>query len=326
MLSSCHHASAGERARAAMLFARALHGYGLTMGLAELVAYLRTLPDDWASWLVYADALSERGDARGQLLVLAHSLRTRAGDDAAMRAELEGLEDAWMVTWGDQLRPDDGDRYDQHRRLAPLGRGAPTPGDLLPILGRPMSQLLALLEPGELSTLDVSPIFELHHQQVIAAVLAWIERAFDGVSPPDEDHTTLHQAEAADNYEGCDRSRDFLGRWQEFPDDQLLANQWALPHLDEQGIHYYVPAVMSFALRHHEAGGWLTESLEYTLQPSSAPLRDYQQQRFSLLDRGQRAAIYAYSLIRGHAEAWSRVFEAERHEERADWFEIYSPR
>src|SRR5262245_47902281 len=134
------------------------------MGLSELVTYLRTFPDDWDSWLVYADVLSERDDPRGQFLVLAHCLLMT--DDAAMRAELEHLEDSWMLTWDEHLCPSDMDCYDRFRRLAPLGRGSPTPRDLLPILDRPLSKLLALLDPGEPSTNDVSPVFEHHGRQV----------------------------------------------------------------------------------------------------------------------------------------------------------------
>src|SRR5438093_755885 len=118
------------------------------MGMAELVTHLRTLPEDWGSWLVYADALSERGDPRGELLVRAHRLQTTALADTGMRAELERLEDHWMRSWG-EVHAEDIAGYDRCRRMAPLGEGAPTPSDLLPILGRPISHLLALLDPDE---------------------------------------------------------------------------------------------------------------------------------------------------------------------------------
>ena len=286
---------------------------------AELVAYLRSLPDDWGSWLVFADALSERGDDRGQFLVLEH----RAQDIGA-------LADDWMATWGNTLCADDGEQYKLFRRLATLATADITPDDLRPTFARPVSQLLALLEPGESLGLPLSPVFALQRERVVAAVLAWIDRAFDGVPVPDEDHRTIYQAEAADSYASCDRSRDHLGRWQDLPDAHLLENQWALAHLDEQGIHYYLPAVMSFALRDPPGNDyWLTESLEYTLEPSSPDLRDYEQLRLALLDRAQRAAIYAFTLTRRYsnaAVAWARVFEAERTGERPDWFELYSPR
>jgi uncharacterized protein (TIGR02996 family) len=306
------------------------------MSLANLLAHLQTLPDDWPSWLVYADMLSERGDERGLLLVLAHQLdmaRATATSDKhdALRAELETRELEWLTLHLDPSRHLD----DLHARclaLAPLGRGTQTPADLVGVFRRPTSQLLALVDiEGEDAEREEPAVFAAHLQQVRAAVIAWIDRAFDGVPPPDDAHRTLHQAEAADSYETCDRSRDHLGPWQQLPEEQLLANQWALAHLDEQGIRYYAPAVMTFALRQsgrHPDDHWLTESFEYTLEPSGPELRSHQQQRFSLLDRAQRAAIYAYTVARGHdsaMRAWARVFEGEREGARDDWFSLFSP-
>jgi uncharacterized protein (TIGR02996 family) len=278
-----------------------------------LLRQLRELPDDWESWLVYADALSERGDLRGELLVAEH----RGAPEAA------ALADDWMLMSSDLLRDDDLDAYEAFRRWTVLAPRAA-------VFARPLSQLIALLEPGQRAP-GLSPVFARHREEAVAAVLDWIDRAFDGVPAPDLAHRTIHQAEAADNYESCDRSRDHLGRWQDLPESQLLDNQWALAHLDVQGILYYLPAVMSFALRHvepHPRDHWITESLEYTIEPSKSGLREYQQGRFAQFDREQRAAIYAFALVRRHdkaAAAWARVFEAELHGARADWFELYSP-
>jgi hypothetical protein len=101
-----------------------------------------------------------------------------------------------------------------------------------------------------------------------AEVLAVIDRAFDGVPFPGPTHRSLYQAEAADSYAGCDQSRDHRGRWQELPDAHLLDCQCALPFLDADGLHYYLPAIMSFAAREPRDAGpraWLCESLEYNL-------------------------------------------------------------
>jgi hypothetical protein len=290
----------------------------------ELVAYLHGLPDDWGSWLVLADALCEQGDERGQLLVLEHRLATVAlapAEATELRREADAIADAWLASWGDFLRSDDAEQCAWSRRLAPLAE-----------LAHPISQLLALLEPSDDVALGLSPPLALHRDRVLAAARAWIERAFDGVPVPDAHHRTIFQAEAADGYGSCDRSRDHLGRWQDLPDEHLLVNQWAFPHFDEQGICYYLPAAMSFALRHHlipHAGdSWLTTSLAYTIQPSKRELRAYQQGRFALLDRGQRGAIYAFARATDNitaAIAWATVFEAERGSERADWFELFSP-
>jgi hypothetical protein len=115
-----------------------------------------------------------------------------------------------------------------------------------------------------------------------------------------------------------------------------------LPHLDEQGIHYYLPALMCFHLRHflqpHEADGRLTESLGYTLQRTSEKLRDHQKERFSLLNAEQRRVIYAFTLCTSieawpasypfilftdldTADAWEHAMDGE-----ADtWFECFFP-
>ena len=302
--------------------------------MTDLVTYLRGLPDDWDSWLVYADLLLDRGDLRGEMLVLERTAALAAAESRVLYECASVMADDWMIEVGaTHLCEGDVDQYATFRSLAMLADD-PTPTDLKPTFARPISQLLALLEPRERGgeRPGLSPVFGLQRDRVIAATLAWIDRAFDGVPVPDRQHRTIHQAEAADNYESCDRSRDHLGRWQDLPEDHLLANQWALSHLDDQGIHYYIPAAMCFALRHqvshHVRDTWLTESLGYTLGPSGTDLRGYQQQRFGLFDRDQRAAIYAFTLVRGYTEqaaAWRRVFVAERAAACNDWFELYSP-
>ncbi|MCW5805373.1 MAG: hypothetical protein KIT31_23590 [Deltaproteobacteria bacterium] len=295
-------------------------------GHDELVAYLQQLPDDWDSWLVFADALAEAGDARGELLVLEHRLATHPDPD--VRWEADVLADEWLEAYGYDIGDDNRDACVWFRDLAPVAARAPA--DLAPAFARPLAQLLALLATDQ-DQPHMSPVLALQRERVIRAMLAWIDRAFDGIPVPGKNHRTIHQAEAADNHDGCDRSRDHLGRWQDLPDEHLLVNQWALPHLDGAGLHYYAPAVMSFALRHphHERDTWITQSFEFTLVPSKGDLRAYQESRFERFDRAQRAAIYAFTRVAGHrdgAAAWQRVFEAERDGERADWFDLFSPR
>jgi uncharacterized protein (TIGR02996 family) len=43
---------------------------------------LRREPEDWQSWLVYADWLADRGDVRGEAIAIAHRLQTAVLDDA----------------------------------------------------------------------------------------------------------------------------------------------------------------------------------------------------------------------------------------------------
>lgn len=280
---------------------------------------LRDLPaDGWPAWLVHADALTEAGDERGELLVLDYQ-----GQPVRDRAL------AWVESWRAYLP-----YYDvlAFEALCDMPRLAPrAPADLAAPYAQPISQLLALLELGnEQSWDEVSAPFERQHARIAAATLAWIDRAFDGVPPPDEAHRTIHQAEAADNHDMCDRSRDHFGRWQDLPEAHLLANQWAVPHLDVQGMHYYIPAVMTFALRYagtgHLEDRWITESLGYTLGRAKPNLRDYQRARFAAFDHGQRAAILAYVLTAGVSDAigpWMRVLDYEREGPRADWYDHF---
>ena len=301
----------------------------------QLRKHLHTLPELWDDWLVYADGLAARDDSRGRLLVLEHRLTSselhgRAAEE--LRRQVETQTEDWIAEHQSELCGRDAAFLDWHRDLVRgLRPRRRCPTALVQRLELPRSQLLATIELGAPDSGDC-PALALYRRQVVSSVIGWIQRAFDGVPVPDESHRTLFQAEAADNYSQCDRSRDHMGRWQDLPDDHLLANQWALPHLDMQGIHYYLPAVMCFDLRHlfdaHPEDSWITESLEYTLQPSTGSLRAYQQARFQLLDCEQRAAVYAFTVVAGQhqgAAAWRRVFEAEAAEPHDDWFALYSP-
>jgi hypothetical protein len=134
-------------------------------------------------------------------------------------------------------------------------------------------------------------------------VLDAIERAFDGVPFPGKKHRSLFQAEAADNWAGCDQSRDHTGRWQDLPREHILACQFALSHLDAQGTQYYLPAVMSFIVREHDqrradhGNRWIFESVEYGLAFAlhDRGLHDYQQERYRLFTPAQLAAVAAFA-------------------------------
>jgi len=65
----------------------------------ELLAAIYAQPDDDAPRLVYADALQERGDPRGELIALQIRLATEAGEPAMRVRERELLRehgDAWL--------------------------------------------------------------------------------------------------------------------------------------------------------------------------------------------------------------------------------------
>jgi len=301
---------------------------------------LRRFPDDWTDWLVYADWLSEHGDIRGELLAVEHSLWAR-GSGAESRTSDEFTEALWYADeiateWlvDHEVNLDDAEVegatlfLDLGRALLPL---ASTPDPMRAVLAK-RSQVIASLAPRELYPNTPSDSVVVPRDRLIATLIAWISDAFDGAPVPDDDHLTIHQAEAQDNWEGCDRSRDHTGRWQDLPDEHLLANQWGLTHLDEQGVVYYFPATMCHALRHleraHPDDTWLTESLNYNLRPTTAELRDHDQGRLRLFQTGHRAAIHAFTVAVGDPEskaAWTRVVAGDQHGDNPHWFELYSP-
>ena len=122
--------------------------------------------------------------------------------------------------------------------------------------------------------------------------LAAIHAAFDGVPSPAPPSRTLRQAEAWDHYDVVDRSKDHEGRWQDLPAAHIRACQNALPHLDAQGIRYYLPALMCHYLEHTvEQSQWGFDSLLFTLGPASEGLGQYRKQRMALLTDEQCRAI-----------------------------------
>lgn len=292
--------------------------------------------------MVFADWLAEQNDIRGELLVLEHALW--AGDPKRTFQTADEIDDA--LWYADEIATEwladrdisfDFTDFDSAELFVNLGRAllplVSTPAPVRSLLSK-RSHVLASLEPRHRRepVRPQSKALTALRDRLIAAVIAWISDAFDGVPVPDADHLTIHQAEAQDNYDRCDRSRDHVGRWQELPDQHLLANQWGLTHLDDQGVLYYFPAAMCFALRHldrsHPDDSWLTESLEYNLQPSSAELRDHERGRLRLFSQPQRAAIHAFTVASGYIEsaaAWSRVVAAEQDEDNPRWFDRYSP-
>lgn len=142
-----------------------------------------------------------------------------------------------------------------------------------------------------------------------------IERGFDGVPAPDREHRMLYQAEAWDTYLIVDQRREHRGRWQDLPGSHIRDCPDALPHLDEQGIQYYLPALMAHFIRNpKDRKLWSYARLSSTLRPSTGELKAYQRSQFILLTRLQREAIVAYL---EHIEApeedllpWRRVLEA----------------
>ncbi len=132
------------------------------------------------------------------------------------------------------------------------------------------------------------------------ALLKEISDAFDGVPVPED--RTLYQAEACDNYEDIDQSKDHKGKWQDLPDKHILDCQYsALNFLDKYGMQYYLPAIMSFVVRNIDNEALvndLPESVYFTLDIyEQTSINNYQIKRFSLFDKKQKKACYNFLLF-----------------------------
>ncbi len=118
-----------------------------------------------------------------------------------------------------------------------------------------------------------------------------IRDSFDGVARPKD--ITLHVAEAHDNHDyernELHRLKDFVGPWQEIPEAHILACPHALPHLDGQGLRYYLPAYMVWYLLNPNVDSWAYDSTLYTFDDSAndESLSAYFSTRFSVMSDAQ---------------------------------------
>ncbi len=132
-----------------------------------------------------------------------------------------------------------------------------------------------------------------------AKVLSGIETAFDGIAFPGPSCLSLYQAEARDNGLECDTSMDHTGRWQDLPREHILDCQWALPHLGSGSLPYYLPALMSFAVREHDLdradhhSRWVFEAVLHHVacQENIDVNLPHEEQRHRVLTPRQLAAI-----------------------------------
>jgi hypothetical protein len=86
-------------------------------------------------------------------------------------------------------------------------------------------------------------------------LIAEITTAFDGISR--DDGITLHEAKAIDDWKPFEellaaRQLDTEQRWQDVPDEDLLASDSPLPFFDAKGFCYYLPAFMLCGLKDWE--------------------------------------------------------------------------
>jgi hypothetical protein len=121
-----------------------------------------------------------------------------------------------------------------------------------------------------------------------------ITRAFHGVEQPPK--ITLYVAEAQDyyHYNNNDKhqKRDYMGPWENIPEEHIRDCRNALAYLDKVGMRYYLPAYMVWALKNIDDSEADTDYVLYSLDhfPKNHSLSEYHKERFSLFSPKQMEA------------------------------------
>jgi hypothetical protein len=124
----------------------------------------------------------------------------------------------------------------------------------------------------------------------IQDVLEQIEQAFaHAPRPPEED--LLHPDARDDN---DIKSLYGVTHWRDLSDDAVEYEYAALFFLGPAGFRHFLPAYMSFALRHQDGGAAVVGSTVYALAPAQGDLRDFSLSKFDLFDQAQREAVLAF--------------------------------
>jgi hypothetical protein len=123
-----------------------------------------------------------------------------------------------------------------------------------------------------------------------ADVLSQIERAFADPPRPADDQL-LHPDARDDN---DIKSLYGVAHWHDLSDEAVEYEYAALFFLGPAGFRHFLPAYMSFALRHQDGGAAVVGSTVYALTPAQGELREFSLSKFALFDDAQRSAVLAF--------------------------------
>jgi hypothetical protein len=130
----------------------------------------------------------------------------------------------------------------------------------------------------------------------IETVIEAIREAFADVQ---SGGITVHEAEVIDSY-GSDEERkearqlDTESSWDQVPDQDIEECTKALCYLDPEGWRYYIPAYMTWTLRHFRTSNSIVSDFTiYTFDPSGSHtgLREYKLARYQMLNDAQSRAV-----------------------------------
>jgi uncharacterized protein (TIGR02996 family) len=94
-----------------------------TSTVTALEAHLRKNPDDWSSWLVFGDHLTEQGDVRGELIRLEHqhaTARLSPADRDALAKTIQALIAQHQSSWKQTVPSDAAPEGEAHGPLVRL--------------------------------------------------------------------------------------------------------------------------------------------------------------------------------------------------------------
>jgi len=132
-----------------------------------------------------------------------------------------------------------------------------------------------------------------------ADVLRQIERAFADPPRPADDQL-LHPDARDDN---DIKSLYSVAHWHDLSDEAVEYEYAALFFLGPAGFRHFLPAYMSFALRHVDSGAAVVGSTVYALTPAQGDLRDFSLSKFALFDDAQHSAVLAFlAAMIGHED------------------------
>ena len=118
-----------------------------------------------------------------------------------------------------------------------------------------------------------------------------IEEAF-AEAPRPGDEELLHEDCADDN---DIKSLYGIPHWRDVPDRIVEYEYAALFFLSPAGFRHFLPAYMSYALRHPTTDQPVVGSTVFALTPMpEEPTRSFSLSKFSLFDQPQRAAVVAF--------------------------------
>jgi hypothetical protein len=123
--------------------------------------------------------------------------------------------------------------------------------------------------------------------------LARIESAFRDAPRPSNDEL-LHERCMDDN----DLVRLYdVAHWREMPDELVESEYAALSFLSPDGFRHFIPAYMSFTLRHLESGAAAVDSTIWSLSPviyTDPGLREFVLSKLAGLTAAQREAVLEF--------------------------------